>query len=117
MIALKRRNATAEATGPVERGVALEDLQFRYRIEGDRPPWRPVRAFDDGRQVFVEFPRGIGQGEMAPLFVIGPEGEGELVNYRVRRNFIIVDRLFAAAELKLGDRQSRVRIVRTDVRR
>ena len=50
---------------------------------------------------------------MPPLFVIGPEGEGQLVNYRIRRNYIIVDRLFAAAELRLGDHQQAVRIVRT----
>jgi Conjugal transfer protein len=46
------------------------------------------------------------QGEMPPLFIIGPEGEGKLVNYRIRRNYIVVDRLFAAAELRLGDRQT-----------
>ena len=42
----------------------------------------------------------------------------ELVNYRVNRNYYIVDRLFAAAELRLGDKDSerRVRIVRTDGR-
>lgn len=114
LIALRRRNAEAEAALPISREVALDDLNFRYRIEGDRPPWRPVRAFDDGRQVFIEFPRGIGQGEMPPLFVIGPEGEGQLVNYRIRRNHMVVDRLFAAAELRLGDRQRVVRIVRTD---
>jgi len=114
LIALRRRNAEAEAALPIGREVALEDLRFRYRIEGDRPPWRPVRAFDDGRQVFIEFPRGIGQGEMPPLFVIGPEGDGQLVNYRIRRNYMVVDRLFAAAELRLGDRQRVVRIVRTD---
>src|SRR3546814_9174921 len=77
----------------------------------------PLRAYDDGRQVFIEFPRGIGQGEMPPLFVVGPEGNtSELVNYRVRANYMIVDRLFAAAELRFGagDRQKRVRIVRTD---
>ena len=114
LIALRRRNGEAEAALPFSREVALEDLNFRYRIEGDRPPWRPRRAFDDGRQVFIEFPRGIGQGEMPPLFVIGPEGEGQLVNYRIRRNYMVVDRLFAAAELRLGDRQRAVRIVRTD---
>jgi type IV secretion system protein VirB9 len=112
LIALRRRNAAA----PVEQGLDLAQLRFRYEIEGDSPAWRPLRAFDDGRQVFIEFPRGIGQGEMPPLFVIGPEGEGQLVNYRVRQNFMIVDRLFAAAELRLGDRQQRVRIVRTDGR-
>ena len=114
LIALRQRHAEAEAALPIGRDVALDALRFRYRIEGDRAPWRPLRAFDDGRQVFIEFPRGIGQGEMPPLFVIGPEGEGQLVNYRIRRNYIIVDRLFAAAELRLGDRQKRVRIVRTD---
>ena len=51
---------------------------------------------------------------MPPLFVIGPEGDGQLVNYRIRRNYMIVDRLFAAAELRLGDRQRVVRIIRTD---
>jgi type IV secretion system protein VirB9 len=112
LIALRRQNAAA----PVEQGLDLARLRFRYDIEGDSPAWRPLRAFDDGRQVFIEFPRGIGQGEMPPLFVIGPEGEGQLVNYRVRQNFMIVDRLFAAAELRLGDRQQRVRILRTDGR-
>ncbi|PWT88013.1 MAG: P-type conjugative transfer protein TrbG, partial [Proteobacteria bacterium] len=62
---------------------------------------------------------GIGQGEMPPLFIVGPAGKtSELVNYRVRNRHMIVDRLFAAAELRLGDRGSehRVRIVRTDGR-
>lgn len=50
--------------------------------------------------------------------VIGPAGGSELVNYRARQNYYIVDRLFAAAELRLGDKHSekRVRIVRTDGR-
>ena len=92
-------------------------MNFRYRIEGDNPAWRPLRAFDDGRQVFIEFPRGIGQGEMPPLWVIGAQGGAELVNYRVQGNHMIVDRLFAAAELRLGgDPQKKVRIVRTDGR-
>ena len=103
----------------IATGVDLANINFRYAIEGDRAPWRPLRAYDDGRQVFIEFPRGIGQGEMPPLFVVGPEGNtSELVNYRVRGNYMIVDRLFAAAELRFGagDHQKRVRITRTDGR-
>lgn len=89
----------------------------RYAIEGDSPPWRPIAAYDDGRKVYVEFPRGIVQGEMPPLFVIGPDGKTELVNYRAYGNALIVDRLFAAAELRLGgEHQLKVRIVRTDGR-
>jgi type IV secretion system protein TrbG len=117
LIALRQQNAAADAAAPVMSGVDINALNFRYRIEGDDPPWRPLRAFDDGRQVFIEFPSGISQGEMPPLWVIGAEGNGQLVNYRVNDNYMIVDRLFAAAELKLGAKhQQVVRIVRTDGR-
>ncbi|UFZ02644.1 P-type conjugative transfer protein TrbG [Bradyrhizobium ontarionense] len=89
--------------------------RFRYRIEGDDPPWKPVNAYDDGRKVYIEFARGIVQGELPPLFIVGADGSPELVNYRTFRNVIIVDRLFAAAELRLGgETQQKVRIVRTD---
>ncbi len=117
LIALRRQNAAAEAATPVATGVDINALNFRYRIEGDNPAWRPLRAFDDGRQVFIEFPSGIGQGVLPPLWVIGAEGDGQLVNYRVRGNHMIVDRLFAAAELRLGGKHQKiVRIVRTDGR-
>ena len=117
LIALRRHNAVAEAATPVDTGLDLGRLNFRYAIEGDTPAWRPLRAFDDGSKVFIEFPRGIRQGEMPPLFVLGPEGGAELVNYRARQNYYVVDRLFAAAELRLGgDHQQKVRIVRTDGR-
>ncbi|SFQ59759.1 type IV secretion system protein VirB9 [Nitratireductor indicus] len=118
LIALKRRNTQAAETMPVAAGVDIARLNFRYRIEGDSAPWRPVRVFDDGKKVYIEFPSGIAQGEMPPLFVIGASGNSELVNYRARQNYYVVDRLFAAAELRLGDKESqrRVRIVRTDGR-
>ncbi|AYM84002.1 P-type conjugative transfer protein TrbG [Agrobacterium tumefaciens] len=118
LIALRRQNAKAAETQPVALGVDISKINFRYRIEGDAAPWRPLRAFDDGSKVYIEFPSGIGQGEMPPLFVIGGSGNSELVNYRARQNYYVVDRLFAAAELRLGDKdtQKRVRIVRTDGR-
>lgn len=119
LIALRRRNEEAAAAQPAATSTmpAIENLNFRYRIEGDHPAWRPVRAFDDGRQVFIEFPSGIGQGEMPPLWIIGSAGDAQLVNYHVRGRYMVVDRLFGGAELRLGgDRQRRVRIVRTDAR-
>jgi hypothetical protein len=55
---------------------------------------------------------------MPPIFVIGPDGEAQIVNSRIYQHILIVDRLFGAAELRLGsgDRQQTVRIVRTDGR-
>jgi len=117
LIALRQQNAAAQVAAPIATGIDIGALNFRYGIEGDDPAWRPLRAFDDGRQVFIEFPAGIGQGEMPPLWVIGAEGDGQLVNFRVQGNHMIVDRLFGAAELRLGgENQKIVRIVRTDGR-
>ncbi|TWE05770.1 type IV secretion system protein VirB9 [Pseudomonas sp. AG1028] len=115
MLALQRRASIAQATAPVDVGLTLEKLRFRYAISGSNPPWKPLRAFDDGRKVYIQFPAGIAQGELPPLFVIGPEGDGQLVNYRFRSPYYIVDRLFGAAELRLGaDKGDVVRIERTD---
>jgi P-type conjugative transfer protein TrbG len=115
MLALQHRASTAQAAAPVDSGLALEQLRFRYAISGSNPPWKPLRAFDDGRKVYIQFPASIAQGELPPLFVIGPEGDGQLVNYRFRSPYYIVDRLFGAAELRLGaDKGDVVRIERTD---
>lgn len=97
---------------------AVASRNYRYGLSGGNPPWKPVSVYDDGRRVYIEFPRGIVQGEMPPIFVIGPEGEAQIANTRIYRHILIVDRLFGAAELRLGsgDRQQRVRIVRIDGR-
>jgi P-type conjugative transfer protein TrbG len=118
LIALRGANEAAAIAAPIAAGLDLASLNFRYTVEGDNPPWRPLRAFDDGRQVFIEFPAGVVQGELPPLFVVGEAGQGELVNYRVRDHYMIVDRLFAAAELRLGTKKgdTKVRIVRSDGR-
>jgi len=114
---LQAANIEREASAPLATGILVEQLRFRYEITGDKPSWRPLRAFDDGVKVYIQFPNGIQQGELPPLFIIGSEGETQLVNYRVRPPYYIVDRLFGAAELRLGGKKARtVRITRTDSR-
>ncbi|MCY1330337.1 P-type conjugative transfer protein TrbG [compost metagenome] len=115
MLALQRQAQAAQASAPVDTGLSLEKIRFRYAISGSKPPWQPLRAFDDGEKVYIQFPTGIAQGELPPLFVIGAQGDGQLVNYRFRPPYYIVDRLFGAAELRLGgDKGNVVRIERTD---
>nr|WP_240475931.1 P-type conjugative transfer protein TrbG [Xanthomonas arboricola] len=115
MLALQRQAQAAQATAPVDTGLSLERIRFRYAISGSNPPWKPLRAFDDGEKVYIQFPPGIAQGELPPLFVIGAQGDGQLVNYRFRPPYYIVDRLFGAAELRLGGNGGDVvRIERTD---
>jgi len=118
MLAIKRAEDARTAAAPVAAGLDVDALRFNYAITGDRAPWRPVRAFDDGRQTFIEFPATLATGEAPPLFALGSNGEAELVNYRVRGRFYVVDRLIDAAELRLGTKkQLVVRITRVEAGR
>jgi len=110
----KAENVHAQTVAPIADGVALERLNFGYEITGDLTSWRPVRVFDDGEKVYLQFPADIAQGEMPPLFIVGDKNQAELVNYRVHAQYYIVDRLFDVAELRLGGKnERRVRIERT----
>jgi type IV secretion system protein TrbG len=113
LMLIERSNAVVAREAPIASGIAADNLNFGYSVTGDRTAWRPLRVFDDGRQVFIAFPESIATGEAPPLFVSGPKGEAALVNYRMRGSYYIVDRLFDAAELRLGTNpQSVVRIAR-----
>jgi len=106
LIALQVASTEAHKVEPVAIGLDAAALDFRYQIEGDKAPWRPLRAFDDGHQTFIEFPDGIATGDMPPIFVTGQGGSTELVNYRVKGRYMIVDQLFDAAQLRLGTKKT-----------
>jgi type IV secretion system protein TrbG len=116
LIAIKKKNDGVASVDPVpmEGAQTFDNLNFRYRIEGSAS-FAPSRVFDDGAKVYIQFPSSLPQGEAPPLFVQGSNGKPALVNYRVKGNTYIVDRLFAAAELRLGNKpQAVVKIYRTD---
>lgn len=118
LLALRRRAEAAQAAAPIAAGFAVDQLNFNYRISGDKPGWRPLRAFDDGQRTMIEFPSTLGQGEAPPLFIVGADGKAELVNYRLRDRYYVVDRIFDAAELRLGLRKQQVvRIERVGFRK
>src|SRR5690606_20899236 len=79
LIALRRQRDEAAAAAPIASGLTFERLNFHYVISGDKPAWRPLRAFDDGRQSYIEFSPSIAVGQAPPLFVIGEDGEASLV--------------------------------------
>jgi len=88
---------------------SLEVDSKDYLIKGDNPDWRPTRVFDDGKKVFIQFPKALTVSEAPPLFLTDANGKkGKLVNYRVNGDYYIVDRLFAAAELRLGEKKQMV---------
>jgi type IV secretion system protein TrbG len=112
--------AQQEATRTtVATGLDLSKANFNYLILKQRhattPPWCPIRAFDDGQKTYIQFPPKVSVTEAPPLFVLGKNGDAQLVNYRVKGDWYIVDRLFSKAELRLGQApQMVIAIVRAD---
>ena len=102
----------------VASSIAIDRLNFAYRIQpiGARrgPRWQPLRVFDDGLKTYIQFPADLAATEAPPLFLIGPNKQAELVNYRFANGYYVVDRMIDVAELRLGEgRQVVVRISRT----
>jgi type IV secretion system protein VirB9 len=100
-----------KASAPV---VGIDALNFNYTIQvlKGTPAWTPLQAFDDGRRTFVRFPAAMLVREAPALFVLRDK-ETQLVNYRVKNDTYIVDRLIDSAELRVGQQdQEIVRIER-----
>jgi type IV secretion system protein VirB9 len=84
-------------------------LNFGYTVESpDHPRWTPTRVFDDGQKTFIQFPQALTTSEAPALFLTSREGTTQLVNYRVKGTYYIVDRLFDRAELRVGEKDPTV---------
>ena len=67
MLALRRQAQAANAAAPVDAGLSLDNIRFRYAISGSNPSWKPLRAFDDGEKVYIQFPAGIARRAAAAV--------------------------------------------------
>ena len=96
--------------------ISIEKLNFGYGVAviNGRPQWVPTQVFDDSHKTYIRFPDAMLDREAPALFVVSSTGDTQLVNYRVKNDTYVVDRLFETAELRLGQQsQEIVRIVRT----
>lgn len=104
--------AAATEQTPIPDPVAMPngEIDAGYRIEpqGRRARWTPTSVFNDGQRTFITFDADLQVDEAPVLFVIAPDGESQMVNYRQAGGLFIVDRLFDRAELRLGDRRPQV---------
>jgi P-type conjugative transfer protein TrbG len=108
-----REDALARAT--TATNLNLETINFSYRVtvEKGKPLWTPAQVFDDGRKTFIRFPAAMLNREAPALFVLSSTNETQLVNYRVKNDYYVVDRLIDRAELRVGQKdQEIVRIAR-----
>lgn len=84
--------------------VSPDSLNFAYEISGDDYPWKPLRVFDDGTKTYLQMPLEMKSNE-APAFFVIEDDDVLLVNYRVKGDFYVVDRLFERAQLRVGTKR------------
>ncbi|MBF0483300.1 MAG: TrbG/VirB9 family P-type conjugative transfer protein [Candidatus Omnitrophica bacterium] len=92
----------------------VEQMNFDYKVQGDkRLPWFPAMVFDDGRKVYIKMSDKVKNMELPVFVAVTAKGAKDMVNYRYREPFFIVDKLFNDGELILNaDKQKIVKIFR-----
>ena len=91
--------------------VSPDKLCFAYSIESQNSwykspySWLPKIAFDDGLKTYIQMADGMKAGAAPALFVKDDDGVN-LVNYRVKDNYYVVDRIFNQAELRNGMKET-----------
>ena len=78
-------------------GFDISKLNFDYEISGDAG-WKPLQVFDNGTKTYIKLPK---LQEM-PMFLVKTSAGKGLVNYRVKNDCFIVDRIFDEAYLIIG---------------
>ncbi|MDR2133599.1 MAG: TrbG/VirB9 family P-type conjugative transfer protein [Treponema sp.] len=79
-------------------------ISFNYRITYSlfgKPDWLPDLVYDDGKKTYVVFPEEVLQGELPAVF----ENRGDVVNYRVVGNLLIIDKLVESLTVKMAEKE------------
>lgn len=95
--------------------INVSNLNFSYSIShtGWRAPsWMPVQIFDDGTHTYIRFPPNINSRDMPALF-IQTGNKQELVNYRSKPPYFVVDKIFDNAVLITGVGSDQVTVMIT----
>lgn len=81
---------------------SYEQLNFDYEITGDSRN-KPTMIFDDGQKTVIKFKK---LGAKMPVLFARENGKRELslVNYNIKDNCYIVDKIFSTLELRYSDK-------------
>lgn len=109
----RARAEEVEETRKETVAVPPDQIRFGYAIKGSDVEWKPLRVFDDGSKTYIQMPPSMRTSEAPALFVMEDEKEPLLVNYRLKGDYYIVDRLFGRAQLRVGKKNA-VDIYRDD---
>lgn len=92
--------------------VDVDKLDFQYTVTGgdNNSRFKPVRVFNDGTHVYLQMPEEMKSSEAPALLLLDKSNKPELVNYRLKDNYYVVDKLFDKAMLVIGAEGSQERV-------
>ncbi|XER93198.1 P-type conjugative transfer protein TrbG (plasmid) [Campylobacter fetus] len=79
----------------------IDSLDFGYTIEG-KSDLKPLRVYNDGIKTYIQMPKNMKFYEAPSLMILDKNNNKEIVNYRLKFDTFIVDRLFSKAILISG---------------
>lgn len=110
----RERDRIALATPCMADGILNQAYHLKQRgaKRGQRHPWTPEKVCDDGVRTYIQLPEGARHAEMPVLYLIGEDGEKEMLNYTPRGDVIVTDRVILRATLVVngGGKERRVDI-------
>lgn len=81
---------------------SVDKLNFNYTVSGNQD-WKPVMVFDDGQKTYIKFKKL--KSTMPVLFIREKNKKSvSMVNYKVKDDCYIVDKLFDEAQLRMNDK-------------
>lgn len=96
--------------------VAVNRLNFNYKIKvvKGKPTFKPMRAMDDGYHTYIAMNEDLPQREAPVLIGISPDGNEQMINYRLKGNLYVVDGSVHKMALisGVGRKQERVELTR-----
>ena len=92
----------------------FENLDFGYTVEGEAE-LKPLRVYNDGVKTYIQMPKNLKFYEAPVLMILDTKSEeNQIVNYRLKLDTYIVDRLFNKAVLisNVGSKQEKISITK-----
>ncbi|EDP6893723.1 P-type conjugative transfer protein TrbG [Campylobacter lari] len=91
----------------------IDNLDFGYSIKGEAQ-FKPLRVYNDGIKTYIQMPKNIKFYEAPALMILDSSKEKQIVNYRLKYDTFIVDRLFNKAILlsNVGSKQEKIIITK-----
>jgi type IV secretion system protein VirB9 len=92
----ENQSESSAATFGIDPALMSTDYTVSYP-KNNPPEWLPTLVIDDGNKTYIVLPETVIHHELPAVF-----GEnGEIVNFRVKDNIFVIDRLMRKMQLKL----------------